>query len=231
MVYKFFLINLVERPDRLETVKQELSKLGIKKIFAPKFYKHPKGGRAGCIDSHMQIWNHKRLDDDDTVIIFEDDIQYSLDNPKIFWKRLKEAEALLNSDMCEIVNLSGQILSYKTRLSRHFFKGVNITAASYVSKGHILKSLPDRLYSLERSHIDTMMLFSANVAIPYEQIFKQADFNDSDNQWVRFKLFDSFLRKFIVTPKHQDSSVWNTIRNSIIRKNVAWYLLEDQNFI
>lgn len=230
MTYKFFLINLVERPDRLANAQKQLKELGIKRIHIPKFTKHPNGGRAGCLDSHMKVWKHKLIKDDDTVIVFEDDIQFNLKNVKTFWKRLKEAEALLNSEMCEIVNLSGQVLSYNTRLSRHFFKGVNITALAYVSKGHILKSMQDRFYSLERSHIDAMTMFQANVAIPYEQIFRQNDFNDSDNPWVRFKIFDFFIRRFMITSGHQEPYVWNSLCNSVIKKNIAWFLLEDQRF-
>lgn len=228
MVYKFFLINLIERPDRLKRAKQQIELLQIGNICIPKFRKHPKGGRIGCMDSHMKIWNHSSINDDDTVIIFEDDLQFCGKDPEVFWKRLEEAEALLDSEMCEVVNLSGQVLNYGTRLSRNFFKGINLTALAYVSKGSVLKMLPNRFYSLDNSHIDVMMTFQANIAIPYKQIFKQHDFNDSNNQWVRFKLFDSFIRKFMIS-ENNENYIWNSLCNSIIKKNVAWYLLEDQS--
>jgi GR25 family glycosyltransferase involved in LPS biosynthesis len=57
MNYPVYCINLKERLDRKKHVEKEFSKIDIQPtdVIFLDFYRHKKGGRYGCYDSHMKI--------------------------------------------------------------------------------------------------------------------------------------------------------------------------------
>jgi len=53
MKFKIYCINLYEREDRYNIVKEQFNKYKLDVHFI-RNYKHKLGGRYGCFDSHIQ---------------------------------------------------------------------------------------------------------------------------------------------------------------------------------
>jgi hypothetical protein len=71
--FKAYCLTLRETPERTEAAKKRFTTLGL----AVEFFiadKHPQGGRYGCWDSHVRIWNLAQERGEDIVVIFEDDV-------------------------------------------------------------------------------------------------------------------------------------------------------------
>jgi len=67
------LINLDKRKDKLETVTQELDRVGIKNWVRFPAVETPNG-RDGCRMSHLSVLN--MLKDEDMFLIMEDDVKF-----------------------------------------------------------------------------------------------------------------------------------------------------------
>ena len=97
MKYKFFVINLDSKPDRLEDVSKQLHQYGIEferfsavmgseldqstieefydaKGNARKYYKEMSVGEIGCYLSHIQLWKRIIEENLDFAVILEDDL-------------------------------------------------------------------------------------------------------------------------------------------------------------
>jgi len=95
--YKFFVINLDSKPDRLEDVSKQLHQYGIEferfsavmgseldqstieefydaKGNAKKYYKEMSVGEIGCYLSHIQLWKRIIEENLDFAVILEDDL-------------------------------------------------------------------------------------------------------------------------------------------------------------
>ena len=93
-------INLDHRKDRNESIKKELSKIGIDNPHRFSAIKTQMGG-VGCSLSHMRCVQEAMLKDLDYICIFEDDI--IIKRPDLLMKKVKK---LINTDW-DILLLSG----------------------------------------------------------------------------------------------------------------------------
>lgn len=100
---KIVCINLVERHDKREYVKNVFQKMQATVDFF-NADKHPKGGRYGCFHSHMSVIADAYQQGVERLLVFEDDIMLSpsynnnnilqevfhfLDDPKQDWDYLQ----------------------------------------------------------------------------------------------------------------------------------------------
>lgn len=83
-VYQIYCINLYERKDRYEHVKEQFRKIGIlDKVQFIQSHRDPRGGDVGLYDNYMNIFRIS-LEDMHTcterpIIIFEDDVRFNDD--------------------------------------------------------------------------------------------------------------------------------------------------------
>jgi len=88
-------INLRERDDRYEVCKKRFAKVGLKDedVQFLRVDRHPKGGRYGCSDSHRTVLQQAYDDGLNSVLIFEDDVEF-----REGWeKAVEEAKTFLDS--------------------------------------------------------------------------------------------------------------------------------------
>jgi glycosyl transferase family 25 len=78
-------INLRSRPDRRQYMTSLLNKLEIPCRFHT-VTKHPKGGRYGCFESHIQVIQECYNKGDKYIIVLEDDIVPSQSYSKTLFK-------------------------------------------------------------------------------------------------------------------------------------------------
>jgi glycosyl transferase family 25 len=85
--YQYFddiiCINLESRPDKRKVTERTFKNCNIPGRFQT-VYKHDRGGKYGCFDSHIQVIKRAYENGDSNIIIFEDDIlkthTYSLEH-------------------------------------------------------------------------------------------------------------------------------------------------------
>lgn len=87
-------INLREREDRYEQVLERFAAVGLKEeVQFLRVERHPKGGRYGCYDSHRTVLQQAYDDGLNSVLIFEDDVEF-----REGWEKcVEEAKEFLDS--------------------------------------------------------------------------------------------------------------------------------------
>lgn len=80
-MYEFFdkivCINLSTRPDKKSHVERVFKEIAIPNVSYYIAHPHPKGGRYGCFQSHIDVIDSAYREGCSNVLIFEDDIRPS----------------------------------------------------------------------------------------------------------------------------------------------------------
>jgi GR25 family glycosyltransferase involved in LPS biosynthesis len=125
-----FCINLDRRTDRWDRAKEEFNKIGwpIERWSATEHKKSPYDtmpiGAAGCLDSHRAVWNECTKRGLHIFAVFEDDVVFPSDFPKVFPEAFSElppdwhfwqfhSSGLKQSQSCTPIG------KYVTRLATH----------------------------------------------------------------------------------------------------------------
>jgi GR25 family glycosyltransferase involved in LPS biosynthesis len=154
MEYPIYCINLKERMDRKKNAEKEFSKIDIQPtdVIFLDFYRHKKGGRYGCYDSHMKVWNDFYINhpDKEMCIIFEDD--FKVTENSIFF--LKKAVSFIkkNKDKVDFLFLHNTFVRYsedseygdkdKNRINdKYFINGYGFLAHAYIITRKYIKSI------------------------------------------------------------------------------------------
>lgn len=143
--YPIYCINLVERLDRKKHVLNEFNKIGINisNVNFPIFTRHEKGGKYGCYDSHVKIWNEfYHSSNSNYCLIFEDDFISSNDSVDLLQKgNLFMQNNHNNVDFLFLHNLfikSNERINTNTINNKYFIKGFGLLAHAYfISRNYI----------------------------------------------------------------------------------------------
>ena len=105
--FQTYIINLERKPERYQSVKQQLDKIGIKNYqqwtatdgsqakneefagVAPELIKQNRAA-AGCSSSHIRLWQHIAQNKLGWTLILEDDIHFHPDFLSLFYKYWKQ---------------------------------------------------------------------------------------------------------------------------------------------
>ena len=85
-------INLENREDRKKLIKEEMNKMGIPedKIHKVSGVFIPKNGHKGCVQSHILALQMGKMNNWDTTLILEDDVELT-GSPEEFKNKLVSA--------------------------------------------------------------------------------------------------------------------------------------------
>jgi glycosyl transferase family 25 len=72
---KIYCINLKHRTDRYNSSLKTFIKLNINNVKYFLANKHPKGGRYGCFESHINVIHDAYINNYNYILIFEDDVK------------------------------------------------------------------------------------------------------------------------------------------------------------
>lgn len=173
---KFYCITLSSRNDRQDQINKQFERLHIDDVIWWTVDRHPKGGKYGCFESHVNIWEQN---DADIAVIFEDDVEFT-GTPQQFQHYLEEAILLANR--YDTVHLGHIAVSIQQRISLNFYQGKFITTSCYLGRKDALRKLGHQVKRFYGSHIDTVLFnLSDQIGLlPY--CFRQ-NFNNSNNSW------------------------------------------------
>jgi GR25 family glycosyltransferase involved in LPS biosynthesis len=143
--YPIYCINLVERTDRKEHVMNEFNKIGIdsSNVKFPIFNRDVRGGKYGCYDSHVKIWNDFYQNSNcNYCLIFEDDIISNNNTVDLLQKsKLFMQNNHNNVDFLFLHNLfikSNEKINCNTVNNEYFSKGFGLLAHAYfISRKYI----------------------------------------------------------------------------------------------
>ena len=186
-------INLDHRKDRNESIKKELSKIGIDN---PKRFPAIKTemGIVGCCLSHMRCVQEAMLKDLDYICIFEDDI--IIKRPELLKRKVQK---LINNDW-DCLLLSGNNFKPYVEYEDYIKVSKCFCLSSYIIKKHyyqryldnlneglkLLLQSGDRQYSLDYynhklQREDTWYLLTPVC------IYQKEDYSDIENRNVDYK--------------------------------------------
>jgi GR25 family glycosyltransferase involved in LPS biosynthesis len=213
MNYPVYCINLKERLDRKKHVEKEFKKIDIQptNVIFLDFYRHKNGGRYGCYDSHMKVWNdfYTNHADKEMCIIFEDDFEVT-ENSKLY---LKKAISFIekNKDNIDILFLHDTFVSYSEDRDKdknciedkYFIHGYGFLTHVYIVTRKYIKKIiyknNNRLPRPSKIHFDVdismkekSILYSKNIYYCKEPVFIQKNNSESDNY---HNIFDKIIRK------------------------------------
>lgn len=174
---KFYCMSLDSREDRRQKVILKFSQLNIP-VEWWIIKRHPNGGKYGCFETHVNIWEHN---DADIAVIFEDDFDFN-GTKEHFHKILNEAIDV--SGKYTTVHLGHITYDIKKQVSENFYEGKFLTTCCYLGRKEKLQQLAPIVKSFYGNHIDIVLSqYSSQVGLfPYR--FTQ-DFTDSNNSWTK----------------------------------------------
>jgi GR25 family glycosyltransferase involved in LPS biosynthesis len=215
MKFPVYCINLKERLDRKKHVEKEFKKIDIQPTDVKflDFYRHKKGGRYGCYDSHMKVWNDFYINhpDKEMCIIFEDDFEVT-ENSKL---HLKKAISFIekNKDNIDILFLHDTFVSYSEDRykdkhcidDKYFINGYGFLAHAYIVTSKYIKKIiyknNNRLPKPNGIHFDIdinfnqkSILYSEDIYYCNKSVFIQNNLLESDNDNNMFGI-DRILKK------------------------------------
>lgn len=213
MKFPVYCINLKERLDRKKHVEKEFKKIDIQPtdVIFLDFHLHKKGGRYGCYDSHMKVWNdfYTNHTDKEMCIIFEDDFDVT-ENSKLY---LKKAISFIekNKDNIDILFLHDTFVSYsedrdkdkKFIDDKYFINGYGFLTHAYIVTRRYIKKIiyknnnqlpqPSKMhFNLEINMEQKSILYSKNIYYCKEPVFIQKIKFVSDNY---NNILDEVIRK------------------------------------
>ncbi len=134
----YIYINLENREDRKKLLLDEFKKLGISedKIRKVSGVRIPKNGHKGCIQSHILALQMAKLNNWETVAIFEDDAELTVD-ANIFKNMITDAMSVDNWD---VIILHGASQSIKENGAIKGHPELHYLKHSTQSTGYIIKN-------------------------------------------------------------------------------------------
>lgn len=191
--YKIFCINLIERDDRYYFMKKQFEKINPLidnlTIEFVRNYKHTKGGRFGCFDSHIQCVKKAWKENLDYCIIMEDDCVIT-DN---FLQSLKESELLI-SQCKELGKKIDIIYSHDygciycdKKITENIYRGKFLgTACILIMRNFMKKILGEYKKYIEKYHYDFFLTkISTSTFINLDYMINIANFSSDNDPWSK----------------------------------------------
>ena len=142
--YPIYCINLEHRKDRKEHSLQQFNELDVPhdKVTYLKFTKDARGGKYGCFDSHMKVWDNFFTEhpNKNYCLVFEDDFVIS-NNTKTL---MKKATTFLdeNCNAIDALFLHNLRAITKNKINNcSFSNGYGPSTVSYFITRHYIQSL------------------------------------------------------------------------------------------
>jgi GR25 family glycosyltransferase involved in LPS biosynthesis len=196
-----YCINLDSRLDRWDTSLKEFEKIG----FIPERFSaipHEQSWR-GCYLSHLEILKQAR-EKKESVLIFEDDVEFINYDEEIITNTLKELDAFHWWDM---FYLGGNILKPFYQITDHLGK---LTHCQSTHAYAVNKFFLDRLiHWLESNQVYIIDVLYAEGVVPLRNCFisipmmaiQRADYSDIEKRKMTYDLPIERYNKFLVKRK------------------------------
>jgi hypothetical protein len=147
-------INLESRIDRKELLLKEFEKINLNNIYRIAAVPIPKNGHKGCCQSHILALELAKLNDWDTVAIFEDDFELNV-TPEEYNRLINKA---LKYSKWDVIVLHGSNQKKKTEIDNDMY--------------YLKQSTQSTAYIIKKEYIDSLL-----------NIFKNCNSHMSPDHW------------------------------------------------
>jgi len=200
---KIICINLKERKDKYNNVKNVFDKLNLNVDF---YYaeKHKTSGRIGCFESHIHVIENCYNNNLNNILIFEDDV---INTPNYNENIMIEINNFVKENKwCEYFQLGYTILPHEfinfftsKKITKNIINYTGNCAHAYIlnrfGMERILKSWKQAVYEKEMDlDIYYKEIFANNGSSVCPILFDQNFCTNSDND-IATTLYYSFMRK------------------------------------
>lgn len=175
---KIYCLSLKERSDRRDKIQQQFKRYGLQ-VEWWIVDRHPLGGKYGCFESHLCIWEKH---EGDITMIIEDDLEISI-NPEKFREILSEAIEI--SKKYPLICLGHLAISLESKVqgSAKFFEGKFLAMSCYLARTHTLRKLARLIRPYYGSQLDIVISNYVKQVGCIPPINKLS-FLDSNNSWL-----------------------------------------------
>ena len=184
-----YCLNLKERDDKYEQMKEVLMKENLKVNFY-RVNKHEQGGKVGCLTSHLEILKEAKKRGLPNVLILEDDIEF-----------VRNIRDITLPETWDMFYLGGNFLDVleDTSIEKPFYKIRSFSTYAYAVNGHFYDKLIDGLtscvkeidkYYLENIHPNYQVFMCNPVCVipQQDEIFSDVEGKTMNYDFVREKL-------------------------------------------
>mmetsp|Transcript_36564 Transcript_36564/g.77795 ORF Transcript_36564/g.77795 Transcript_36564/m.77795 type:complete len:274 (+) Transcript_36564:119-940(+) len=121
-------INLLERDDRYKMIGDEFKRIGVtEKVYWHRPNKHPKGGRYGCFESHLAVFQAALDKNVPWAVVIEDDVRFASSYESSFKSLLQLVDSGIEWNHASLQNSGGEVCleqpEDKERLPSGIFRG------------------------------------------------------------------------------------------------------------
>lgn len=103
-------INLLERDDRYEMISQEFDRIGVAdRVHWHRPHKHPEGGRVGCFESHLAVFQAALDRGVPFAVVIEDDVRFAPTWRKSFEMLLALVDSGVEWSHASLQNSGGEV--------------------------------------------------------------------------------------------------------------------------
>jgi len=185
-------INLVDRDDRMKEAQDQFDKVGL--LGTVQFHRverHPRGGRYGCYNSHREVMANALKDGLDSVLIFEDDVQFEdgweevVHDAKCFIDKAKNTNKQFDAFF-----LGSQILYVDEKVSTKVWRVKCCNSHAYIVSKSGMETWLANSERFERDILEypqdmtQMSVWKHMYAHTSTDAIIQAPFLGTDNQWL-----------------------------------------------
>jgi len=181
-------INLLERDDRYKMIGEEFARIGVAdRIHWHRPNKHPQGGRYGCFESHLSVFEAALKKNVPYAVVIEDDVRFASTYLDSFNKLLALVDSGVPWSHASLQNSGGEVCleqpGDREKLPERVFRGGFYFTRCYA----ITREAMERAVKtgITRAHVD-VALAVANWGTGF--IVRPAAVLDvpseSDNDWA-----------------------------------------------
>ena len=189
---KIICITLIDNKERHENVIKYSKELNIP-IELYKVQKHPKGGRYGCFNSHIEVIKMAYKNDYENILIFEDDFipspAYSIDVIK------NVIEFMKNNNDYDIIKL-GYVFA-KTNLN---FSNAFLSFAEFILSNEVAKNIIKCNGAMTHAYILSKKMIKLLAFYGEKELTKPVDQINQIDIWM-CEIIDKYnLNSYFVLP-------------------------------
>lgn len=196
MKHNIYCINLYERKDKYKFMRDQFNKHKLDVTFIQN-YKHKKGGRYGCFESHIMVLIDAEKKDLDICLVFEDDC-YIYDNVNT---KIKECLKFISKNNIHLLksSKSAGIYDIKNNFNNTYFcKGYIIPNICYFINREFRKIILNNYTKyIKKSQVDVFYNFlcSKNKHYVYNNyIGKLHPFKSDNDPWRKYSKLSMFFQ-------------------------------------
>jgi len=153
-------INLIERDDRYAMISEEFNRVGIaNRVHWHRPHRHKEGGRIGCFESHLAVFQAALNAGAPFAVIMEDDVRFSSRWEEAFERLLALADSGVKWSFVSLQNTGGEVCLRQPGDTEKLPEGVTRGSFYFLRCYAVTQSAMEKAVQtgITRAHVDVAL--------------------------------------------------------------------------